>query len=75
LPFNGFVIVPIPFNFNEVEIGAILAVVDDMKTNARMRDKIPDKRKKPKEKRFLGRSQYQSIGMKWRLGPSKLPLA
>jgi hypothetical protein len=35
-----FVIVPMPFNFNEVEIGAILAAIDDMKTNARMADKI-----------------------------------
>jgi len=40
LPFIEFVIVPIPFNFNEVEIGAILAAIDDIKTNARLGDKI-----------------------------------
>jgi hypothetical protein len=28
-----------------------------MKTNARMGDKIPDNRKNPKEKRFLGQKQ------------------
>ena len=70
LPFKGFVIVPIPFNFNEFEIGAVptsinrseaeigaaliaiwektkiravLAAMNDMKTNARMGDKITEK--------------------------------
>jgi hypothetical protein len=54
LPFIELVIVPIPFNFNEFEIGAILAAIDDTKTNARMGDKIPDKRANLKEKRFRG---------------------
>jgi len=71
LPFREFVIVPIPFDFNEfeiravptsinrseAEIGAALiaiwekkikiravpAAIDDMKTNARMGDKISEK--------------------------------
>jgi len=34
--------VPIPFNFNEVEIGVILAAINDMKTKARMVGKIAD---------------------------------